>query len=60
MGIFTLEGLEMRDRSSDYTLCSGGAVARGCAREIFGAEEGFDALGFFSFFGFGGAGTSSE
>ena len=60
MGFFTLAGLEMRERSSDYTLASGGEVARGFARETFGAGEGFEALGFFSFFGFGGAGASSE
>ena len=59
-GIFTLEGLEMRDKSSDCTLSLGGAVASGFAREIFGAEAGFEALGYFSFFGFGGAGASSD
>ena len=46
MGSFTLEGLEMRDKSSDCTLCSGGAVARGFARETFGAGAGFEALDF--------------
>ena len=50
----------MRDKSSDCTLSSGGAVASGFAREIFGAEAGFEALGFFSFFGFGDAGASSD
>ena len=59
-GIFTLEGLEMRDKSSDCTLSSGGAVASGFAREIFGAEADFKALGFFSFVGYGGAGASSD
>ena len=59
-GIFTLEGLEMRDKSSDCTLSSGGAVASGFARDIFGAEAGFEALGYFSFFGFGAAGASSD
>ena len=39
---------------------SGGAVARGFARETFGAGEGFEAVGLFNFFGFGGAGASSE
>ena len=43
----------MRDKSSDCTLSSGGAVASGFAREIFGAEAGFEALGCFNFFGFG-------
>ena len=50
----------MRDKSSDCTLSSGGAVASGFAREIFGAEAGFEALGSFGFCGFGvGAGASS-
>ena len=53
-------GLEMRDKSSDCTLSSGGAVASGFAREIFGEGAGFEALGFFNFFGFGAAGASSD
>ena len=56
----TFEGLEMRDKSSDYTLSSGGAVASGFAREIFGAEAGIEALGYFNFFGFDAAGASSD
>ena len=60
MGFFNLSDLEMRERSLDCTLTSGGAVARGFARETFGAEEGFEAFGFFCFTGFGGAGASSE
>ena len=56
----TLGGLEMRDRSSDCTLSSGGAVASGFAREILGVEADFEALGSFDFCGFGvGAGASS-
>ena len=35
-------------------------MARGFARETFGAGAGFEALGFFSFFDFGGAGASSD
>ena len=59
----------MRERSSDCTLASGGAVARGFARETFGADEGFEAFGaeegfealdFICFTGFSGAGASSE
>ena len=57
---FFFSDLEMRERSSDYTLGAGGAVARGFAREAFGAVVGFEALGFFCFCGFGGAGASSE
>ena len=53
-------GLETRDKSSDYTLSSGGAVASGFAREIFGEGAGFEALGFFIFFVFGAAGASSD
>ena len=53
--------LETRDKSSDYTLGSGGAVAKGFTREAFGIAEGFEAFVFFFFFcGFGGAGASSE
>ena len=50
----------MRDKSSDCTLFSGGAVASGFAREIFGEGAGFEALGFFIFFVFGAAGASSD
>ena len=50
----------MRESSSDCTLGAGGAVAKGFAHEALGALEGFEALGFFSFLGFGGAGASSE
>ena len=57
---WTFWGLKMRDKSSDRTLSSGGAVASGFAREIFGAEAGFEALGCFNFFGFGAAGASSD
>ena len=57
---FFFSDLEMRERSSDCTLGAAGAVARGFAREAFGAVEGFEALGFFRFLGFGGAGASSE
>ena len=69
MGFFNLSDLEMRERSSECTLTSGGAVARGFARETFGVdegfeafgtEEGFEALGFICFTGFGGAGASLE
>ena len=56
----TFWGMEMRDKSSDYTLSSGGAVSSGFAREIFGEGAGFEALGFFNFFGFGAAGASSD
>ena len=59
-GILTFWGLEMRDKSSDCTLSSEGAFASGFAREIFGEGEGFEALGFFNFFGFGAAGASSD
>ena len=38
-------GLEMRDKSSDCTLSSGGAVANGFALEIFGEGAGFEAFG---------------
>ena len=41
----TFWGLEMRDKSSDCTLSSGGAVASGFALEIFGEGAGFEALG---------------
>jgi len=57
---FFFSDLEMRERSSDYTLGAGGAVTRGFTCEAFGAGEGFEALGFFSFLGFGGAGASTE
>ena len=50
----------MCDKSSDCTLSSGGAVASGFAREIFGEGAGFEALGFYSFFVFGAAGASSD
>ena len=50
----------MRDKSSDCTLSSGGAVASGFALEIFGEGAGFEALGFFIFFVFGAAGASSD
>jgi len=60
MGFFNLADLEMHERSSDCTLASGGAVARGFARETFGADGGFEAFGFYCFTGFGGAGASSE
>ena len=48
----------MREKSSDWTLSSGGAVSNGFARESFGAEAGFEAFG--CFFGFGAAGASSD
>ena len=53
-------GLETRDKSSDYTLSSGGVVANGFALEIFGEGAGFEAFGFFNCFGFGTAGASSD
>ena len=56
----TFWGLEMRDKSLDCTLSSGGAVASGCALEIFGEGAGYEALGFFIFFVFGTAGASSD
>ena len=49
----------MRDKSSDCTLCLGGAVVNGFTVEAFGVAEGFEAFDFF-FFCFGGAGASSE
>ena len=52
--------LETRDQSSDYTLSSGGAVVNGFALEIFGEGAGFEAFGFFNYFGFGTAGASSD
>ena len=52
--------LEMRDRSSDYTQSSGGAVASGFAHEAFGGAPDVEALVFFGFCGLGGgAGASS-
>ena len=50
----------MRDKSSDCTLSSEGAVASGFALEILGEGAGFEALGFFIFFGFSTAGASSD
>ena len=51
----------MRERSSDCTLSSGGAVARGFTREAFGGAADDEALVFFGFYGLGGgAGASSE
>ena len=49
----------MRDKSSDCTLGSGGAIFNGFIVEAVGAAEGFEAFIFF-FFDFGGAGASSE
>ena len=53
-------GLETRDKSSNCTLSSGGAVANGFALEIFDEGAGFEAFGFFDYFGFGTAGASSD
>ena len=50
----------MREKSSDCTLSSGGAVANGFALEIFGEGAGFEAFGFFNCFGFDTAGASSD
>ena len=58
--LFFFSVLEMRERSSDCTLSSGGAVANGFALEIFEEGAGFEAFGFFCFTGFDGAGASSE
>ena len=51
----------MRERSSDCTLSSGGAVTSGFTREAFGGAADVEALIFFGFYGLGGgAGASSE
>ena len=41
--------LDTRDKSSDCTLDSGGAVFRVFLVEAFGEEDGFEALSFSSF-----------
>ena len=52
--------MEMRERSLDCTLTSGGAVFNGFALEIFEAGAGFEAFDFFVCFGFGTTGASSD